>query len=252
MSTKRVLDRIRRWKLESPFLWTLASGFRSFLDNETSLRASALTYYTALATIPVLAILFVISRGFGILDDFDAMAKERFSEHQQVYEFASNAAQKLLQNASGGVITSVAILFLLWTVINILSQVETELNRIWHSHRQRSVMRRVMDYTALIILLPLLTVLGSGFTMWVLHSTGSWVTQLGLRVLPVSASCIVIFLSYFFLPCKRVSFSASALAALIAGLAYQAVQYIFIRFQVGVTTYNTLYGSFAAIPLFLV
>jgi len=232
--------------------WALSSGWHSFRDNETSLRASALTYYTALAVVPILVILFAVSQGFGIMEDFDAMASEHFVEHEQVYQFAKESAQKLLINLQGGLITSVAVLFLLWTITSILSQVEAEFNRIWHCKKFRGLLRRMTNYITMIILLPLLMVAASGATMWILRETVPEARNFVVWLLPTMTTWLLFFSMYLFLPNKNVPPSAALVGALLAAPTYQIVQFIFIRFQIGVSTYSALYGSFAAIPLFLV
>lgn len=53
------------------------------------------------------------------------------------------------------------------------------------------------------------------------------------------------------MPNTKVKFQYALIAGIIAGTIFQVTQWGYIHFQVGVSKYSTLYGTFAALPLFL-
>lgn len=57
---------------------------------------------------------------------------------------------------------------------------------------------------------------------------------------------------YMFMPTTPVRFKYAIVAGIVAGTVFQIVQWFYIRFQIGVSSYNAIYGGLAALPLLLV
>ena len=207
-------------------------------------RASTLSYYTALSIVPVFAVLFGIAKGFGVLDEFDRDLSSKFAEHQEIYAYASQTAKGILNNADGGLISAIGALFLLWSVIKIFTHIEITFNQIWQVEKNRSIIRQVADYIALIVLLPLLLVSLSG-VLWQIIPWNAF-------LVPPLFSSLLFTLAYAYIPNCNVRFSSALIGGLSAGILYQIVQTVMIQLQIGVSSYNAIYGSFAAVPLFLV
>jgi membrane protein len=75
---------------------------------------------------------------------------------------------------------------------------------------------------------------------------------LSLGLLPYCFIWVLFSFLYIFVPNTKVNFSAGAAAGIVTGTIYQLVQWVYIKFQIGLAGYNAIYGGFAALPLFLV
>ncbi|MEJ2165117.1 MAG: YihY/virulence factor BrkB family protein [Desulfobacterales bacterium] len=240
-------------------------ALRRFNKDNCFFRASSLTFNTMLSIVPVAAILFGIAKGFG----FEAMMRRqilgKFPGHaqQEVLTKVINFAESMLQTAKGGVIAGVGTVVLLWSVINVLSNIEGSLNDIWEVEQGRSWSRRFSDYLALMLLGPVLFIISSSATVFVtariteltseirLLGIIGPVISLGLKLIPYVVIWILFTVIYILMPNTRVTLKAGLTAGIVAGTIFQLVQWGYITFQVGATRYNAIYGSFAALPLFL-
>jgi membrane protein len=240
-------------------------ALRGFYKDNCFFRASSLTFNTLLSIVPVAAILFGIAKGFG----FEAIMKRQilgnFPGHaqQQVLTKVIDFAESMLQTAKGGVIAGVGTVILLWTVIKVLSNIEASLNDIWQIKQGRSWGRKFSDYLALMILSPVLFIVSSSATVFVtariteltndirLLGIISPLIFLGLKLIPYVLIWILFTVIYVLMPNTKVNLKAGITAGIIAGTIFQLVQWAYISFQVGATRYNAIYGSFAALPLFL-
>lgn len=228
-----------------------------FVKDRIGVRASALTYSTLLSIIPIFAILFGIARGFGV----DKMIEEQFRKDlsPEQAELVFTWVNSYLNHVQSGVFVGVGIVMLLWTLVMLIDNIEQSFNYIWEVKKPRSVYRKMTDYFSMILLLPLLIVVSSGLSIYM----STYLKYLAefrllapfLRVLVSSVPYLLtslMFLGlYLFMPNTHVKFRNAWLPALIAGLGFQTFQYFYINSQIWVSNYNAIYGSFAAIPLFL-
>ena len=245
-------------------LRVLVLAARGFNEDKCHLRASALTFYSLLSLVPLLALAFGVSKGFGIEQRLEGLILRALPNQQEVAVRIIDYAHSFLENAQGGVVAGVGVAVLIWAVIQLLGHIEECLNDIWGVRKGRSLGRKFTDYLSIMIIAPLLLVMASSATVVIsthaallanrlafLESAGPLLTGL-LNLLPYGAVWILFTLVYMLMPNTRVTLKSGLLAGILAGTAYQIVQWIYIEFQVGVSTYNAVYGSFAALPLFLV
>lgn len=154
------------------------------------------------------------------------------------------------------------ILGLLLAVLFVLSTIEKAMNEIWHTTQGRSIFRKIMDYQALLILLPISinialagdAMLESPRMMSYLHTIipSPWLIKMLLKLLPFLFIILTLMLMFQFFPNVRVKPHAAFAGALFAGFFWFVVQRIYIVLQIGVAKYNAIYGSFATVPLFLI
>ena len=243
------------------FLLTL----RGFVEDRCFSRASSLTFNTLLSIVPVAAILFGVAKGFG----FEAKLKnelfDKFSgeAQQEVLWKVFDFAESMLQATRGGVIAGIGLVILFWSVINVLSNIEASFNDIWGIKQSRTWGRKFSDYLAIMILSPLFIMLSSSATVFITTKITLLTEQikllgmispfifLSLKLIPYVLLWILFTIIYVLMPNTRVNFKAGLLAGIIAGSIFQIVQWGYISFQVGTARYNAIYGSFAALPLFL-
>ncbi|MCB0731760.1 MAG: YihY/virulence factor BrkB family protein [Ignavibacteriae bacterium] len=237
---------------------------RNFRDDNCTLRASALTFYSMLSIVPIVAILFGIFKGFGLQNQLEKALIENFKDYEAVMIQVVNYSNILLENTKGGVIAGIGIVLLLWTVIKLLNNIEYSLNDIWKIKNSRTVIRQFSDFLAILFLAPLFFVLASGLTVFISVYIDKLISQFeilgtiaplisfALKFLPYLFMWILFTMIYVIMPNGPVKISAGFSAAVVAGTIYQIVQFIYVEFQIGIANYNAIYGSFAVFPLFLI
>jgi membrane protein len=237
---------------------------RRFRKDKCNLSASALTFYSVLSIVPVLAMAFGITKGFGFQKLLEKQLLEKFQGQQEVMNRIVAFSHSLLENTKGGVIAGIGIIFLLWTVIKVFSQIESSFNGIWEVKTSRTLGRKFSDYLSIMLISPILFILSSSVTVFIttqitaitqkvaLIGMFSPVIFLMLKFIPYALIWVLFTIMYILMPNTKVNFSSGLIAGVIAGTIYQIAQWAYITFQVGVAKYNAIYGSFAALPLFLI
>ncbi|WP_319522401.1 YihY/virulence factor BrkB family protein [uncultured Desulfosarcina sp.] len=241
---------------------TMVLSVRGFTRNQGALRASALTFFTLLSVVPVAAMAFGIAKGFGFERKLQQQLLEQFAAQQEVVQKIIGFAQNMLENTKGGMIAGIGIVVLIWSVIKVLSNIENSFNHIWNV-RSRPFIRKLSDYVTIMLICPVLVIMSSSVTVFITHQVTAMsgrfemvevagtAISVGLKLLPYALIWILFTLVYVIMPNTRVRFDGALLAGFIAGSAYQIVQGAYIYFQFLVAKYNAIYGSFAALPLFL-
>lgn len=233
---------------------------RGFLDGDLQSQACAMTYRTLLAIVPMLALLLAIGRGFGLSELLQQQLYNYFPSQQKVLSVAMNFVDSYLAQASEGIFVGVGIVFLLWTLISLLGNVEEIFNSIWNVKTSRSIWRKMTDYTAILLLLPILMICASGISI-VMSSTLQRLLDFDFLTPVVSiildATSVVLTWLFFagcyaLIPNTKVKFSNALLAGILAGTGYQVVQWLFVTGQMYVAKYNAIYGSFSFLPLMLI
>ena len=242
----------------------LLIAFYGFNDDNLPLRASALTFYSLLSLVPVLAMAFGIAKGFGFQKMLERQIVERFSGHEAIMEQLLDAAERLLESTQGGLIAGIGIAILFWTVIKLLEHIELAFNLIWSVNTPRTLGRKFSDYLSMMMIAPLLLILSGGLTVFITTQITVIIEKVSLlgffspiiffmlQFLPYAILWLLLSLVYILMPNTKVSIRSGFIGGILAGTAVQTVQWIYITFQVGAARYNAIYGSFAALPLFLI
>ncbi len=274
--------------------------YREFFRTHLAIRASALTYTIILSLIPILALSTSILKGLGS-DEQLKLASIRIIEQiepptslpttrieipgpgvtepssidagQPADAQAQTARTAYLHNAVDLIFKYVnqtnfaalgilGVIGLIGVVILVLSSVEDAMNAIWHTHKGRSFFRKIMDYLALLILLPISlnvalaaeAILASKKIMSQVSMIvpTAWVAAFFINFVPFVFIVITLMVMYLFFPHVKVKTGAALIGALFASIFWFIFQKIYIALQVGVASYNAIYGSFASVPLFLI
>ncbi len=237
-----------------------------FIKNDCRKKASVLTYYSLLNIVPIIAVVFGVAKGFG----FDKLVEKQILQMAQKGNWQSDVTNQLLsfshsllENVKGGIIAGVGVILLFWTIVSIIGKIEASLNDVWEVRRPRTLARKFSDYLTMIVLAPILLVVSSSATVLIAsqvkffaHKAGV-LTLLGpaisffLSLLPYVSMWTLLSIVYLILPNTRVPVMAGIWGGVAAGTIFQIVQWIYIKFQIGVASYGAIYGSFAALPLLL-
>ena len=242
----------------------LIVGVRRFISKGCMQKASALTYYSLLSIVPVVAMVFGIAKGFGFDKVLEEMLLDKFADRKpmllQVFDFANS----LLSNTRGGMIAGIGLVMLFWSVMKVLTNVEITLNDIWDVKAHRSISRKVSDYFSIMFLAPVLIIISNSITLYISHAVPMLISKIpvlnhavglvifAFKLLPFSLVWLGFAIIYIIMPNTKVTFKSAIIGGIIGGVIFQIVQWGYIRFQVGVASYNAIYGSFAALPLFLI
>ena len=248
------------------YLRVILLASRGFFRDHCQKTASVLTYFSLLNVVPVVAVAFAIAKGFGLEKVIEKQILEAADKANWQPDIATQIisfSNKLLEQAKGGLIAGVGVVLLFWTVISILGKIEDSLNDIWEVKKSRTLVRKVSDYMTMMVIGPVLFVISSSATVLIasqikvivnkiaLLGVFSKVILLLLNLLPYASIWVLLTMLYMIMPNTRIPLRSAILAGIAAGTITQIVQWIYIKFQIGVASYGALYGSFAALPLFL-
>ena len=248
------------------YLRILILAARGFASDACSLRASALTFYTIMSIVPVVAMGFGIAKGFGMEKVMKEQITKGFEGHEEIATNLIKFADDLLKNTQGGLVAGVGIAVLLWTVIKVLGNIEKSFNHIWGVERSRSLIRKFTDYLSMMLICPILLIMSNSITVVLQTHVNTIVGKLDgaglgiitpvifvlMNLVPLLLVASVFGLVYIFMPNTKVNVKSGIFAGIVAGALFQIMLMILVGFQVGVTNYSKVYGSFAALPLFLV
>jgi membrane protein len=230
------------------------------------MHAAALTYYTVLSIVPLLACAFSILKGFGA---YETLVDETIRPYL-VQTLSGNPAlrrafEQVLDFVAATGVTSLGfmgLLFVLYAATRLLRNIELALNGIWGVTRSRGPGQQLKDYVTIIFVTPVSLLLAAGATTGqLLESLEALQPRLGLggglewaarTFTPVIVLLLGLFALYRVMPNTSVRAGAAALGAIVGGLLWYVFLFMHVRFQVGVARYNALYSTFAAIPIFLV
>ena len=233
---------------------------RGFKREDLQTKASALTYSTLLAIVPLLAVIVGIASGFGLRETVRTSVYSYFPGHTIELDKAFDFAENYISIAQGGIFIGVGLALLLYTVISLISTIEGTFNNIWQVKNSRSWHRKITDYLAFFIILPAMMTLSSGLSLFMSTIRKTYLneylflTPVADTLLPIAPYIITILIFtalYVLVPNTKVRFTNALAAGFITGCAFQVFQYIYISGQIWVSKYNTIYGSFAALPLLL-
>lgn len=239
-------------------------SFKDYNQDFLLVRASALTYFSILSLVPLLAMAFGIAQGFGLESYLEKQILENFQSQQEIMVRLLEFSHSMLENTSGGVVAGVGAIILIWAVMRLLTNIEESFNAIWKVKHSRPLIRKFTDYISMMILAPIFVIVSSSGTIYLevfINQLTSEYEGLGflgsiylllINLLPYVSVWILFTLLYLVMPNTKVKFQYAILSGVLVGSLYQFVQYLYIHFQVGVSQYNTIYGSFAAFPLFLI
>ncbi len=248
------------------YLRIILLASRGFIRDNCQKTASVLTYYSLLNIVPVVAVAFAMAKGFGLeklIEKQILQMAEKANWQADITTQIISFSHKLLEQAKGGLIAGVGIVLLLWTVISIMGKIEESLNEIWEIKKSRTLIRKFSDYMAMMVFAPVLLIISSSATVLVASEVKVIVNKIAvlgvfskvifllLNLLPYVSIWVLLTMLYLIMPNTRIPLRSAIFGGITAGTIAQIVQWIYIKFQIGVASYGAIYGSFAALPLFL-
>jgi membrane protein len=232
-------------------------AIKGFNEDKCLTKASALTFYTLFSIVPILALVFAIAKAVGYDANLKKMLLNKFSEYESILTNAFTYADSMLANTKGGLIAGFGIVLLLWSVMKLLVSIEENFNEIWQIKRGRSWVRKVTDYLTIMLISPLFLIISGSLTLSLQTHIGG-IAILGFlgtilaKLIAYGLIAGVFIFLYMALPNTKVTFKAAVGAAIISTFLFEILQWAYIKFQIGASSLNAIYGGFAALPLFLI
>ncbi|NLX19376.1 MAG: YihY/virulence factor BrkB family protein [Desulfobulbus sp.] len=266
-----------------------------FKKTHLTIRASSLTYLILLSLVPILALSTSILKGLGSDEQLKQAAIRLIDqlEHPSLHvqqsmprsadditvpdpavsetdpvpitahlHRAVDIVFKYVDRTNFAALGAFGVLGLIIGILFVLASIEEAMNVIWHTHAGRPLSRKVMDYLALLILLPLSlnialaaeAVLANQSLMNKLNVLlpSALMFTISIKMAPFVFITLTLTTMYLFFPHTKVKASAAFTGACFAAVFWFTFQKLYIFLQIGLANYNAIYGSFASIPLFLI
>ena len=234
---------------------------QDFMQGQLTLRAMSLVYTTLLSLVPLLALSFSMLKAFGIHNQLEPLLLNFLAPlGEKGAELATQIVQ-FVENIGVGVLGSLGLLLLVYTVVSLIQKVEASLNFIWHVNSVRSLSQRLSGYLSVVMVGPLLIVTALGITATMMNSGlvqqivaiepfGSLVIGL-TKLVPYLLVIGAFSATYILIPHTNVKWHSALLGGLIAGVLWETVGWGFASFIVGSAKYEAVYSGFAILILFL-
>lgn len=247
----------RRFLTRQLQLWVLVG--REFNANSCLLHAAALAFTSLLAVVPLLALMFAVLKSFGVQNHLQPLLLPYLAAGS---EPVAAAIIEYINNTSAGQLGAIGLVLLVFSVLSLLARVENAFNAIWGVVETRSVARRFTSYFAVVTIGPVFVVAAISMTGSLESQTLlTWLFDMALvgkllivllGVLPFVVMWLVFAGLYLFIPNTRVTPRAALIGGVFGGTLWQLSQWAYVDFQVGVARYNAIYGTLAALPVFMI
>lgn len=223
--------------------------------------ATQLSFSTILALVPILAMFFAVGRAFGLSMYVDNILRQVFKSQPQVADELFTMADSYLNQAQTGILIGLGILVMLYSILSLIRNIEMVFDVIWHVDRQRSVGRLIIDYTAMIFLIPVILIILSSTSVLVFGVLDripdflllDGIFRFLIRVVSPWLLLTAVFIGVnMYVPNTHVKLNCTIIPSMLASAFMLALQYFYIHGQIFLTSYNAIYGSFAVIPLFMI
>lgn len=234
---------------------------RRFYEDEVPIHTAALTYYTTMAIVPIVATVFAISKSFGFSEQLDHIIENSFPEQDALIDQVTTFAENALNSIQGGWLGAFGVLFLLWSVVKVLNYIEKAFNHVWQVNRSRSWARKFTDYLSVLLLAPFIFVFSMSLSLTVRYKVNLWFADIPVleqagyligTLLPFILVYMMLTILYVIIPNSKVRVKSAFLGALFAGTAFQLIQNLYFYTQISVSKYSAIYGAFAALPLLII
>ena len=234
---------------------------KTFANERIGFQAVALSFFSTMSVVPFIAIMFAITGGLGLADRLKELLYSYFENSQQTIDIVLGFSGNIINEAQSSIVGLGSALLFAFIVISMMLNVEKVFNNVWKVRKARNIFKRVSFVIAMLLLSPFVVML---------FFTGSFIYSHALEYIGIDPEALGIFKTilawavfgaiatlilsamYKFLPNSKVDYACAFSAAIPAAIAFTTVQYLYLETQVFVTRLSTVYGAFAAVPLFMV
>lgn len=240
---------------------TVILMMNTFMDQKIGYQITALAFRSMLAVVPAIAIGFYLTDGLGLRDKFAQILQTNLGE-QDITQVLMNAADNIVHTAETGLFGFISMASFVWIVLSLMITVRQVFNNVWKVDRERNFFKMIGIIIGITILSPFVIIIFfSGSVVYShvmdllfptkvfftehLKSLLSWLSFAGISILILSAM-------YKYIPGTKVRYRHALKSAIIAGIVFTGVQYLYLETQVMVAKQSAVYGVLAAVPLFMI
>lgn len=235
---------------------------RDLMDGQLSMRAMSMVYTTLLSLVPLLALGFSLFKALGIHNALQPVLLQLLAPLGAQGADVTRSVIGFVENIQVGVLGSLGVGLLFYTVVSMLQKIESSFNYIWRIEISRKLGQRFGEYLAVIIVGPVLVFSALGVTGSVMNSRvlaalgtiepfGALIFMFG-QLLPYLLIIGAFTFFYSFIPNTRVRFRAALAGGVLAGILWQTSSLAFAKFVAGATNYNAIYSGFAIMIFLLI
>lgn len=243
------------------YMKVLLITIKTFSAEKIGFQAVALSFFSTMSVVPFIAIVFAITGGLGLADKLKEFLYGYFNNSQQVIDAVLGFAQNIIDTAQSSAMGLVSALLFVYIVIWMMLNVERVFNNVWRVQKSRNLFKRLSIIIAMLLVSPFVVLVffaGSfayshalNYIGFDLEAFGPFKTILTWVLFGVVVT-MTLSVMYKFIPNAEVRYAEAFRAAFPAAIAFTVMQYMYLETQVFVTRLNTIFGAFAAVPLFMV
>ena len=243
------------------YMKVLLITIKTFSAEKIGFQAVALSFFSTMSVVPFIAIVFAVTGGLGLADKLKEFLYAYFNNSQQVIDTVLGFAQNIIDTAQRSALGLVSALMFVFIVIWMMLNVERVFNNVWRVQKSRNILKRLSITVAMLLVAPFVVLVFFGGTIVYSHA----LSYLGLDVegfgvfksiLTWALFAVIATLTfsamYKFIPNAEVKYKEALRAAVVSGIAFSVMQYTYLETQVFVTRLSSIFGAFAAVPLFMV
>ena len=243
------------------YLKVMMITIKTFSSEKIGFQAVALSFFSTMSVVPFVAIIFAITDGFGIAESLKDLLYQYFSNSQHTIDVVLGFAQNIIDTAKSSTVGLVSALIFAWIVVWMMMNVERVFNNVWRVPKSRNLLKRLSVIMAMLFVSPFVVFVFFGGTVMYSHAlsylgldveTFSVLKTLITWILFGAVATFTFSAMYKFIPNAKVDYPNALTAAIPSGIAFAAVNYLYLETQVMVTRMNGIFGAFAAVPLFMV
>lgn len=243
------------------YMKVLLITIKTFSAEKIGFQAVALSFFSTMSVVPFIAIVFAVTGGLGLADKLKEFLYAYFNNSQQVIDTVLGFAQNIIDTAQSSALGLVSALMFVFIVIWMMLNVERVFNNVWRVQKSRNILKRLSIIVAMLLVAPFVVLVFFGGTIVYSHALSylgldvegfgvfksilTWVLFAVIATLTFSAM-------YKFIPNAEVKYKEALRAAVVSGIAFSVMQYTYLETQVFVTRLSSIFGAFAAVPLFMV
>lgn len=235
---------------------------RELAKGELNLRAMSLVFTTLLSLVPLIAVAFSVLKAFGVHNQIEPFLLSVLEPLGPQGAEISHNIIGFVQNVKVGVLGSLGVAMLFYTIIALIQKIENAFNFVWRVKRPRTLARRFTDYLSVVMIGPILVVTAMGLAATVMNNEvvqsmqaiepfGS-VLLFATKLIPYLMIILAFTFLYMFIPNTRVEVKAAFIGAVVAGFLWVSVGKIFASFVASSTNYTAIYSSFAILFFFMI
>jgi len=235
---------------------------KELMGGQLNLRAMSLVYTTLLSIVPLLAVSFSVLKGFGVHNRFEPLLYNLLTPLGPNGVEVSDRIVGFVENVKVGVLGSVGVVLLIYTVVALLQKIESAFNFVWQIDHLRTLSQRVSNYLSVILVGPVLIFSAVGFTAMVLNTEAAQhlasieplgtLMLYGSKLVPYILVCLAFTLIYIFIPNTHVQFTAALVGGVIAGVIWKITGWGFAEFIASSSKYAAIYSGFAIVIMLLI